>query len=191
MLLLDAVGFSGGEPALQPTPVTEIFRWAKKTELKTFLNTNGINPNLLDKLIQEKLVDYVAISVIAPLKAEDYERIANIKEGRKAVEKVKQSIDLCLRSKIPLEIRTTIVPTLIDDEKSIREIARSVKNCYTYVLQAFDPSGDILNKRFKEVPSPKRDLLVKLAKAAFEEGLREVRIRTRDRGEEIIARRNV
>lgn len=183
--LLDAVGLSGGEPSLQSEAVTTLFRWAKKQGLKTFMNTNGINPDLIKKLINEKLIDHVAISVVAPLRLKDYRNVMGLpRSAEKAVESVKESIRICLDSKIQLEIRTTIVPGLIDDEQSIREIARAVKGCKFYVLQQYSPVGDILNPKFKKVNPPKRELLIKLAKAASEEGIRDVRIRTREYGEE-------
>jgi pyruvate formate lyase activating enzyme len=102
----------------------------------------------------------------------------------KAVSNVKKSIEICLKSKIPIEIRTTIVPTLIDDEQSIREIAKSVQGCHVYILQQYSPLGDILDPKFKNVDPPKREILTKLAKAALEEGVAEVHIRTRENGEE-------
>ncbi len=183
--LLDAVGFSGGEPSLQPEAVTEIFRWAKKQGLKTFLNTNGINPDLIKKLIEERLIDHVAISVVAPLHPKNYRNVTGLSElAEKAVEDVKESIRICLDSKTPLEVRTTIVPGLIGDEQSVREIARAIKGCKFYVLQQYSPVGDILNPKFKKVNPPKRELLIKLAKAASEEGIHDVRIRTREYGEE-------
>jgi len=183
--LIDAVGFSGGEPALQPEAVTELFTWAKKIGLKTFLNTNGVNPDLIRKLVDDKLVDYVALSVVAPLNPKDYGRIMGKPElANKAVANVKKSIEICLNSKTSLEIRTTIVPTLIEDEQSIREIAKSIKGCHTYILQQYSPLGDILDPKFKNVEPPKKELLTRLAKAALEEGVAEAHIRTRENGEE-------
>jgi len=186
--LIDAVGFSGGEPALQPKAVTEVLSWAKQIGLQTFLNTNGINPELIERLIDGQLIDHIALSVVAPLRTEDYSRVMGRSEfAGKMVENVKESIRVCLNSKVPFEVRTTIVPGLIDDERSVREIARAVKGCGVYVLQQYSPLGDILDPRFKKVEPPKRELLIKLAKTALREGIADVHIKTREYGEEEIA----
>ncbi len=185
--LIDAVGFSGGEPTLQPEAVTELFAWAKKMGLKTFLNTNGANPDIIRNLVNSKLVDYVALSVVAPLNPKDYGRVMGKPDSSdKAVENVKKSIEICLNSKIPLEVRTTIVPTLIEDEQSIREIAKSVKGCSVYILQQYSSLGNILDPKFKSVEPPKKELLTRLAKAVLEENAMEVHIRTRENGEEAV-----
>jgi len=186
--LIDAVGFSGGEPTLQPKALIEALHWAKRNGLQTFLNTNGINPELIKKLIDGKLIDHIALSVVAPLRRKDYSRVMGRPDfAGEAVENVKESIRACLNSKVPFEVRTTIVPGLIDDERSIREIARAVKGCGVYILQQFSPLGDILDPRFKKVEPPKRELLTKLAKTALREGIAEVHIRTREYGEEKVA----
>lgn len=186
--LIDAVGFSGGEPTIQPKAVIEVFQWAKKIGLQTFLNTNGVNPQLIKRLIDGKLIDHLALSVLAPLRVEDYRRImGGVDFDGKTLENVKESIRVGLNSKVSFEVRTTIVPGLIDDERSVREISRSVKGCGVYILQQYDPLGDILDPRFKKVEPPKRGFLIKLAKAALGEGIAEVHIRTREYGEEEVA----
>lgn len=183
--LIDAVGFSGGEPALQSETVIEFFQWVKQIGLQTFLNTNGISPDLIKRLVGGKLVDHIALSVVAPLRVEAYGRVMGRQDfAGEAVEHVKESIGTCLNSKVSFEARTTIVPGLIDDEQSVREISRAVKGCGVYVLQQYSPLGDILVPRFKKVEPPKRELLIKLAKTALSEGLAEVHIRTRECGEE-------
>jgi pyruvate formate lyase activating enzyme len=184
---IDAVGFSGGEPSLQPEPVTEICSWAKKVGLKTFLNTNGTNPTLIKELLEKKLIDCIALSVIAPLNAQDYSRVSGRPDiAESAVENVKKTIHECLNSNIFFETRTTIVPNLVDEEKFIASIAKSVKGCKAYVLQQFNPTGDILDLKLKNINPPKRDTLLKLAKVALKQGIEEVRVRTREFGEEKI-----
>ncbi|HID90834.1 TPA: radical SAM protein, partial [Candidatus Bathyarchaeota archaeon] len=74
--LLDAVGASGGEPALQPGALTELFRWAKGRGLRTFLNTNASCPAVVGRLVEEGLVDHVAMDVKGPLS--DPERLGAI-----------------------------------------------------------------------------------------------------------------
>jgi len=183
-MLLDAVGFTGGEPALQPKPVVEMFRWAKSQGLKTFLNTNGNNPQLVKTLIDGKLVDYIALDVKAPLSSDEYGRVTGLAQNVSSiVNRVKETMRICKEANAPLEVRTTVVPTLIDDEASISKIAKSVRvSCCAYVLQQFYPFEEVLDPKFRNIAPPNRDALLKLAKIALKEGIENVYIRTREHG---------
>jgi pyruvate formate lyase activating enzyme len=185
--LLDAVGFTGGEPALQPHAVKEVFYWTKKLGLKTFINTNGSNPSLIEELADQGIIDHVALDVKAPLTPETYGKVIGLAcDVKSIVEKIGRTIYICRRKGIPFEARTTIVPTLVDSEDSVGEIARAVAGCESYVLQQYSPTGDILDEKFKNMHPPKRETLVKLARAALKAGLSKVKVRTRERGEEVI-----
>ncbi|PIU62016.1 anaerobic ribonucleoside-triphosphate reductase activating protein, partial [archaeon CG07_land_8_20_14_0_80_38_8] len=63
---LDAVVISGGEPTLHPDLPEFIKKIKDETGLLVKLDTNGSNPEMLKKLINEKLIDYVAMDVKAP-----------------------------------------------------------------------------------------------------------------------------
>ncbi len=180
---VDALGFTGGEPTLQPESILTLCKWAKKQGLKTFLNTNGSNPKLVNKLVNRDLIDYIALDVKAPLRSEAYGSVIGLKNGVEAiVTSVKEVISLCNNAGLPLETRTTIVPTLIYDEISIREIAKSVRGSSFYVIQEFFPFDEVLDEKLRTLKSPERDDLLRLAKYASEEGVKEVYIRTRRNG---------
>ncbi|MFH0896584.1 MAG: anaerobic ribonucleoside-triphosphate reductase activating protein [Candidatus Bathyarchaeota archaeon] len=184
---VDAIGATGGEPGLQPEPVIALFRWAKKKTVKTFLNTNGSNPQLIEQLLAENLLDHVAIDVKAPLRPEAYSRVIGLSRGVEGiVANVRQSLELCRKAGLSVEVRTTVVPTLIEDEKSIREIIRVARDCSTYVLQQYFPFEEVPDEKLRRVKPPGRDALVKLARVSLEEGAGEVYIRTRENGMERI-----
>ena len=182
---IDALGITGGEPTLQPESIMELCMWAKEEGLKIFLNTNGSNPSLITSLLKKNIIDYVALDVKAPLRLKEYGLTIGLDSGVKQIIKnVEEVITLCNESGLQLETRTTIVPTLIDDEASIREIARSVKNSSLYVIQEFFPFDEVLDEKLRNVSSPERELLLRLAKSALDEGVKEVYIRTRQNGME-------
>lgn len=184
---LDAVGFTGGEPTLQPEPVKALCSWAKSRGLKTFLNTNGSQPRFVDEMLRSGLLDYVAMDVKAPLDGKTYGRVAGLRGVVDEVTaSIRETMELCAEARVPVEFRTTIVPTLMDDEGSVREIAGAVRGRGIYVLQEFFPFEDILDERLRSVKPPERMLLVKLARAALETGAGEVYIRTRGGGMERI-----
>ena len=60
--MIDAVVISGGEPTLQKELKSFLIK-IKKMNFKTKLDTNGSNPNILKELLDEKLLDYVAMDI--------------------------------------------------------------------------------------------------------------------------------
>jgi pyruvate formate lyase activating enzyme len=145
---LDAVTVTGGEPTLQP----DLDGFLKRTRRMGYLiklDTNGSNPDALEKLIRGRLVDYLAMDVKGPFRK--YERIVGV-----AVDdaKIKKSIELIAASGVEHEFRTTIVRSQLDRE-DLAAVAKKVKQG-VYVLQPFIPSKS-LNPEFKNELSYSRD----------------------------------
>jgi pyruvate formate lyase activating enzyme len=117
--LLDAVVFTGGEPTLHP--ILPLFmKKIKQLGLKIKLDTNGTNPSMLDLLIQEKLIDYVAMDIKAPLTLMKYRRVVGDKFDDPLLEKVMQSVRILNRKLVDCEFRTTVDESLsIEDFISI------------------------------------------------------------------------
>jgi pyruvate formate lyase activating enzyme len=134
---IDGVCVTGGEPTLH-SDLPELCSRLKKMGFLVKLDTNGTNPTMLKELIDRGLVDYVATDVKAPLTTEKYSGATGVKAGE-MLERVKESIELLLDSKMDYEFRTTVVPDLhgVDD---IKQICHSLRGCRKYVLQKFDVS---------------------------------------------------
>jgi pyruvate formate lyase activating enzyme len=133
---LDGVCITGGEPTLE-NGLYEFCEKIKTMGMQVKLDTNGTNPQLLKKLIQKKLVDYVAMDIKAPLSAKKYQRVSGVKSGY-LMENVEDSIQALLKSDIDYEFRTTVVPG-VHSKDDIKEIARGLNGCKRYVLQKFQP----------------------------------------------------
>ncbi len=130
---LDAVEITGGEPTLQKD-LTDFIRKIKEMGFLVKLDSNGSNPDILENLINEGLVDYIAMDVKAPLRK--YKDIIRVDID---AEKIKRSIEL-IKSKAPdYEFRTTIVKSLLSKD-DIEEIAKTIQGSKIYVLQKFVPS---------------------------------------------------
>ena len=86
---------------------------------------------MLLKLMEKRLVDYVAMDVKAPLRR--YPEVARFKVD---IDAVKESIRLLRRSGVDHEFRTTVVPGLLDGD-DLKEIARTLSGSKRYVLQQF------------------------------------------------------
>ena len=74
-MFMDAVVVSGGEPLVQYEDVIEIFKYVREIGLKTKLDTSGVYPDRLQKILDLGLVDYVAMDVKAPF--DKYNEVIN------------------------------------------------------------------------------------------------------------------
>ena len=92
-MLLDGVCITGGEPTLHKD-LPEFIRTLKEMGYKVKLDTNGTNPKMVERLIDENLLDYIAMDVKAPLNKEDYSRLVGIDLNDAMMNNIKQSISL-------------------------------------------------------------------------------------------------
>lgn len=127
--LLDAVCITGGEATLHPD-LPELAARIKQMGFLVKLDTNGTNPDVVSKLIEKGLLDYVAMDVKAP--EHKYTAVC----GRSvAMNNIRRSITLLKGCSIDYEFRTTFVPNLKKDD--IREIAKAIQGAKAYYLQQF------------------------------------------------------
>lgn len=131
---LDGVVISGGEPTLQPD-LKEVILKLKQSGFKVKLDTNGSNPQTLQELITENLLDYVAMDIKTSLK--NYDKVIDIhKDFQK---EIKKSIEILKCSNIEYEFRTTFSPDISLSE--IREIANLAKGSKAFYLQKYSPEN--------------------------------------------------
>jgi pyruvate formate lyase activating enzyme len=137
---LDWVVISGWEPTIQK----DLYEFVKKIKDLWFLvklDTNWRDPKLLKKLIDEKLIDYVAMDVKYPFSK--YRDIVWVDEDFSAY---KESASILLNSKIDYEFRTTVVKWY-HSEEIIREIWEEIKWAKKWYLQSYEEKN-ILNAVF-------------------------------------------
>jgi pyruvate formate lyase activating enzyme len=135
--LLDAVTITGGEPCLQPDLKEFIIKIKQNYDLKLKLDSNGSNAAVIKDLLEEKLLDYIAIDVKASL--DNYSWLAPAELGLE----LEKTINLVLNSGIDYEFRTTVVPAL-HDSKEIKKIAELIRGANSYYLQNFRSSTNVL-----------------------------------------------
>jgi pyruvate formate lyase activating enzyme len=140
--LLDGLVITGGEPTMHGEDLLSFIVKVKKLGMAVKLDTNGTNPEFLEKVFEEKLVDYVAMDIKAPLNS--YNKVV----GRAVnTEKIKTSIELIKKSGTPYEFRTTIIKCLTSKDDVIH-IAKDIVGGEKYYLQKFVPTK-ILNPQLK------------------------------------------
>ena len=136
--ILDGVCITGGEPLLQK----DIFEFIKKIKELGYavkLDTNGAYPTELEKLIQAKIIDYVAMDI--KNSKSKYSDTCGVNVN---LDDIQKSIDILTSADIEYEFRTTVVREL-HTKDDIIEIAKWISDAPRYFLQSFKDSGDILS----------------------------------------------
>ena len=141
--LLEGVVICGGEPTINKD-LPDFIKKIKELGFLVKLDTNGSNPEMLKKLIDEKLIDYVAMDIKAP--KEKYELAAGTKVNISDIEK---SIKTLKEGRVSYEFRTTVVPT-IHTREDIVEIAKWIGPAKKFCLQSFRPEKT-LNPELAEI----------------------------------------
>ena len=139
---LEGVCVSGGEPTLHrdlPQLLSEI----KSRGFSVKLDTNGTNPEMLLSLINDGLVDYVAMDI--KNSPEKYHLTAGLDGEAQShlFEKVRTSAELLMQGRVDFEFRTTLVREL-HSESDILSIGKWLSGDEKYFLQTYRDEGDLL-----------------------------------------------
>ena len=147
--ILDGVAITGGEPLLHKE-VKEFIQKIKNLGFKVKLDTNGSFPKVLKNLIDEQLVDYVAMDIKNIL--DKYCLTVGCKIN---IEDIKESIQILINSNIDYEFRTTIVKEYhsIDEFTKIGELIKGAKK---YFLQCYQYRDSVREKTLN--PMTKEEL---------------------------------
>lgn len=139
---LDGVCITGGEPTLQ-TELPSFIRKVKSLDLLIKLDTNGTNPAMLKSLLEEGLLDYVAMDI--KHSKEKYNEVACMDNLN--LESVEESVNLLMNSGIEYEFRTTVTRELHKKE-DFHNIGNWINGAKAYFLQPYKESEQVINKVF-------------------------------------------
>ena len=173
---ISAVVFSGGEPTTQYDALEHLARFAKEQGLLVGIETNGYYPERLSRLIEKKLLDKIFLDIKAPL--DDVQKYSIITGGKDdAAGRARKSLDLKC---IEIEVRTTVFRPFSD----VLGIANALvgRKC-TYVIQQGIPENAPEGEIRKEKVLTRDEMIVLARSVSF---LKDVRIRTKEKGEEKI-----
>lgn len=137
--LIDGVVISGGEATLQRN-IKEFISKIKKMGFKVKLDTNGTNPNVIKNLLEDNLLDYVAMDIKNSF--DKYEITVGL--SKTCLDSVKESIKILKESNIDYEFRTTIVKefhTISDIKKILKYIDGS-----KYFIQNYQDNENVIKK---------------------------------------------
>lgn len=147
---LDAVVICGGEPTIQ----RGLYSFIQKIKEKWFLvklDTNGRDPQMVQRLIDEKLVDYIAMDIKYPI-----DQLSTLTGVQEDLSVYKQTIDILLTEDIDYEFRTTVIGRYHTPD-IIHRMGRSIQWAKMYVLQNYI-AGKILNPMFDGLSYTKDDM---------------------------------
>ena len=148
MGLLEAVVLSGGEATLY-SGLADFCKKIKQLKFKIKLDTNGLNPEMIKVLVENELVDYIALDYKAP--KEKYYEITKDKH----FDRFSKTLNFLISKQFPFEVRTTVHSDLL----RVEEINRIIKDLFrrgyrdTYYLQPFVFSKNTIGK-VKEEKNP-------------------------------------
>lgn len=143
---IDGVVITGGEPTIR-SDLGDLAREIKQLGFKVKLDTNGTRPAVIEQLLEDRLIDYIAMDVKAPLD-DRYQAASGVKVR---LPDIRRSIEIVIDLGEASEFRTTLVPGLVGADE-VAAIAQAIKGAEKYVLQRFVPENSLDNSMRRAVP---------------------------------------
>lgn len=137
--ILDGVAITGGEPLLQKG-IKDFITKIRALGYKVKLDTNGSFPDVLQELIEEKLVDYVAMDIKNSWNKYD------LTSGAHYLKEIEKSISILLSNKVDYEFRTTVVKQLHSKE-DFEIIGQMIQGAKNYFIQRFQENESVIDKK--------------------------------------------
>ena len=153
---LEGVVISGGEPTI----CRDLISFCKKVKQIGYpikLDTNGSRPQVIKKLIEKGLIDYIAMDI----KTDPFHYSPLLKKGQNP-NQILASAQIIMESGLSYEFRTTCVKPFVD-AKIIRNIVKIIDGAMLYALQHFNNSKVLQPEFFKATnPDYEEDELIDL-----------------------------
>ena len=147
--LLDGVAITGGEPCLHKD-LPELMKKIRDMGFAVKLDTNGYHPEMLQTILEERLVDYAAMDIKnSPAKYAQTAGLDSIDLGR-----IRRSVSLLMNSGIDFEFRTTVVEPL-HEEEDFYGIGELIKGAERHFLQSFNDRDSVPFEGFC-APAPEK-----------------------------------
>lgn len=145
--ILEGVCITGGEPTLQPD-LPDFIEEIRYLGYLVKLDTNGYRPEVLAQLLEEGLLDYVAMDVKAS--PDNYQKASGCPDLD--FDRIVESISILKHCEIPYEFRTTVVQGL-HTVQEFDAVGRLLEGSRAYYLQAFRESENVIQAGFCSFPT--------------------------------------
>ena len=161
---VDGVCITGGEPCVYGQALSEHIAGIRETGKKIKLDTNGAFPEILELLLKNRMCDYIAMDIKAPLEPVAYSKATGM-GGAEILSRVKSSISLVMASGVDYEFRTTVVPVLHSND-DIEKIAAHIRGAKKFALQRFKPHNT-LDPGYENEKTYPQEVLNQMSKTAL------------------------
>lgn len=138
---LDAIVVSGGEPTIHPDLEQLLSFLKEKTDLDILLRTNGTNPKILKRLIEEKIIDAVSVDFKGPL-----EKMVDIAKNSDIIDNINRTLRLLKNTDIEVTYRTTYSPSLLETKDFLKMGMQLVGN-HPWLIQAYRKENSLKKLR--------------------------------------------
>lgn len=155
--IIEGVCITGGEPTLQ-ADLEDFIKRLKELGVMVKLDSNGYRPEVLKRLMENGLLDYVAMDIKSSL--DDYHTVAGVKLDTSLI---KESIDLLKNGAIDYEFRTTVVKELHSKE-TFEKIGELLSGAKQYFLQGYIDSERVIERRFSSYTKEELETFVAILK---------------------------
>lgn len=135
--ILSGVCITGGEPTLQPD-LYDFLGKIKDLGYQIKLDTNGYRPDVVKSVIDNKLIDYIAMDIKSG--RNNYAVATGISNLDISI--IQKSIDLISMSNIDFEFRTTAVKN-IHSNSDFEDIASWLPTDSAYFIQSYKETAGI------------------------------------------------
>lgn len=127
---IDGVVVTGGEPTLAPE-LLPLLQGVRDLGLQIKLDTNGLAPRMLEQLLADRLVDFIACDLkTAP------QRYSELQWRGGEAGALLESLVLLRSAQLPVEFRTTCAPGLVE-WSDIEAMGLAIEGAQDWVLQQF------------------------------------------------------
>lgn len=146
--LLDGVAFTGGEPCLQKN-LPDLMKRVKQMGYSIKLDTNGNHPDMLRRMMEEGLLDYVAMDI--KNSPDKYALTAGLRQIDMGP--IRESVKMLMEGLVNYEFRTTCVAQFHKEEDFVK-IGEWLEGAKAYFLQSFTDRDSV---PFGNLTAPTRE----------------------------------
>lgn len=154
--LVDAVCVTGGESTLQPD-LADFLRRARDMGYITKVDSNGMKPDVLERLLDQDLVDYMAMDI--KNSPEKYPLTCGIKDVD--MQAINASIKLIMEKAKDYEFRTTLIKEF-HTRDDIAAIADWINGAKKYFFQKYADNEGCISHGYTAIEKPEAEELLKL-----------------------------
>jgi pyruvate formate lyase activating enzyme len=148
--VLDGVVISGGEPTVQEDLFSTCLK-LKQMGYPVKLDTNGSRPDVIRQLLDQNLVDYIAMDIKT-----DPQKYSPVINRSQDARRILSSIHIIMDYAPDYEFRTTCIKPLVS-ESVINNIGRHIKGAKRYALQHFNNVNVLHPEYFLKIGQPHRE----------------------------------